>query len=334
VCECLSPQTQVHFRTSVPQRFFREELGRPFEWSEAEFDCGCVQSDSVTVDVAATVDRYARIAARNAQLLESEAQWLQKQAFDAVVSDIPSFPLAAARAAGIPAVALGNFSWHDVYSEYTTQCPRVLPLLDKMAQEYGCADLTIEAAPALPMPYFRRKRIPVGIVGRPGTSVRDDLCATLHIPAHKRLALIYLGPFALNLHWERLAAFDDWVFLTAEPLAGAPPNIRVFDRARFPFLHVAASVDLVVSKLGYCTVTDCMVNGVPLLYVPRQLFAEYPALQAEVQRWGSGYQMADSDFRALNWAAALQQASVAGKPAPVEGGGAKRAAEAVESLNR
>jgi hypothetical protein len=46
-------------RTTVPERLFQEEVpGRAFIYAPAEFDCGCLQTDSVTVLPRATLERY------------------------------------------------------------------------------------------------------------------------------------------------------------------------------------------------------------------------------------------------------------------------------------
>lgn len=333
VCEHLAPGTELHIRTGVPRRFFEEELIRTFEYSDAVFDCGCLQSDSVTVDVGATVDAYARIEAANARRLADEVRWLQEQAFDAVVCDSPPFPIQAARAAGIPAMALSNFTWYDVYSEYVGMDARVGDMLEGMRAQYASADLLLEATPSLPMEYFP-VRVPVGVVGRRGSDVRQRLVDRLGCLPSTRLALLYLGTFGMDMPWSRLAQFEGWVFLSSEPLPGAPANLRVFDRAEFQFRDVAASVDAVFSKLGYATVTSCMLNAVPLVYLPRAQFAEYPALERGVREWGGGIAVSEGAFRDIAWGGALGEVAGRGATPRVADMGAALAARTIESVAR
>ena len=40
-------------------------------------------------------------------------------------------------------------------------------------------------------------------------------------------------------------------------------------RREWAYADVAASVDAVISKPGYGTVTECIANSVPFIYVPR-----------------------------------------------------------------
>lgn len=333
VCGHLPPSVDITFRTAVPESFFGVELDRPFAVSPAEFDCGCLQSDSVTVDVDATVAAYTRIAEANRTHLESEARWLTEHTVDVVAGDIPPFPFEAARVAGVPSAAIANFTWHEVYREYTDTHPAFAPVVSTMREQYAMAGVLLEAAPSLSMPYMTT-RTSVGVVGRPGEDIREEIHSTLGIPRDRRLALLYLGSFGMAMPWQRLSAFDDWAFLSGDPLEGAPENVYRFDRRRLRYQHVAASVDAVVAKLGYGTCTSAMLNGVPIVYLPRERFAEYAALERGVRAWGGGVPITDEQFRTLDWADALESVARLGKPPTVADTGARACADALVSLGR
>ena len=50
ILKALPSDVPLILKTTAPERLFREELpGRDFEYLSAEYDCGCLQSDSVTV---------------------------------------------------------------------------------------------------------------------------------------------------------------------------------------------------------------------------------------------------------------------------------------------
>jgi hypothetical protein len=328
ICERLPHDVHVTFRTAVPKALFDEELRRPFEWSEARFDCGCLQSDSVTVDVGRTARAYARIAVENTKRLRDEAAWLAQRGADIVVCDIPSFPFEAARAAGVPSLAVANFTWCDVYAEYAAEEPVLVGTVEAMREQYAGADMLAEVSPALPMDYFTR-RVPVGVIGRRGGDVREALCDSLDIRRGSRLALVYMGTFGMDMAWERLGRFDGWTFLSVDPLPGSSPNTRVFDRKRFRFHDVAASVDLVISKLGYGIYSGCLLNGVPLMYLPRDRFAEYPALEGGIEAWGHGCRLTGEEFRSLAWGRALDTAAMRAGPEPLPDTGAAAAARII-----
>ena len=73
ILKALPPELPFILKTTAPERLFREELpGRGFEYIHAEYDCGCLQSDSVTVLRRETLTCYAEIARRNHERLPEE----------------------------------------------------------------------------------------------------------------------------------------------------------------------------------------------------------------------------------------------------------------------
>ncbi len=311
VLKALPPDVRLILRTTVPERLWREELpGRDFVYAPAEFDCGCLQSDSVTMQPRATLTRYREIAEQNQAHLSEEVAFLHRENVQCVVTDIPSFPLSAAYAAGIPRLAVSNFTWHDIYAEYA-ETSEDSALLQQMAEEYASATLalitplaTLTAADVFP----HVQHVP--LVARKGHSVRSELKQTLNI-SQPHIALLYLGPWGLTVNWQALAEWTDWHFLIYDPLPQAYPNVTVLDRRTWPYADIAASVDAVVSKTGYGTVTECIANSVPLIYIPRSDFAEHNALVAGMRPWGGGVEIAPEEFHAGRWGDALQSALVA-----------------------
>ena len=118
IVNALPLSVRVTFKTSVPVAFFQDELHRPFDYCRAVFDCGCLQTDSVSVDIPATLNAYKAIAENNRRSLDAEVGWCGRHGVDGIVSDITPFAFEVARSAGIPSIAVTNFTWFDVYREY------------------------------------------------------------------------------------------------------------------------------------------------------------------------------------------------------------------------
>ena len=316
VLKSLPPDLPLILKTTAPERLFREELpGREFAYVSAEYDCGCLQSDSVTVLRRETLARYGEIARRNAGRLGDEAAFLRRNGIRCVASDVPSFPLHAAREADIPGVAVANFTWHDIYSEYV-ETDADAALLRQMADEYAAATvacLTPLCVPTVGDVFPNIERVP--LVARRGQPRREALVQALGIPASKNIALLYLGGWGLDIHWPALEQWTDWVFLVDRPLPQPVANARAFDPARSRYADVAASVDAVVSKAGYGTLTECIANSVPLIYLPRHGFIEHKALVVGMNTWGGGVEISEAAFFAGDWGGALQAALIA-RPDP------------------
>ena len=308
-------------KTVSPAWFWESGIARPFTRIEEGFDVGCVQRDSIHIDIEATRLAKQAMDARNRAEFDAERRWLESVGAKVVVCDVASFPLTVAASLGIPALLVANFTWSDIYAPY----PGFDAINARLRAAYGHASLLLDVGLSLPMDYFPRRES-VGLVARVGRDRRSELPES-----HKRLALIYAGNWGLPLAWERLKDFTDWHFLTLTPPGSVrPPNLSALDRRLMPHEDMVASVDLAISKPGYGIVGECLVNGTPLLYGPREEFAEYAALDAALTGWNGGLKVTGEDFVQVKWKRALggvpARGSVASLPAP----GAERAARTIE----
>ena len=334
ICIEFSSDVQVVFRTLIPQKFFEEEIRRLFGYFPGQFDCGCIQSDSVTVNKKQTLEAYMKLAESNEASLQQEANWALRQGVDGIVSDIPPFALEVAKEAGLPSVAVTNFSWHDIYEPYVKVYPSFQPCLQKIRQQYEMADLLLELIPSNGMPYFRN-RLKVSLVGRVGRNVRDRLKDHLGLEKGKHLALIYLGEFGMDSGaWADLVRFKDWDFIGIYPIPGDPTNYHLVRKEDFPYLDLVASVDVMVSKVGYGIFSQSLLHGTPLIYLPREDFAEFPVLERAVVEWGHGYCLSREDYCSLNWERVLARVITRERPKPQNSDGARICAREIENFLR
>ena len=76
-----------------------------------ETDTGVAQISSLTIDEMQTATRAADFHRTFEDRVASEARYLKECEARIVVADIPPLAFAAANAAGIPSVAVANFTW-------------------------------------------------------------------------------------------------------------------------------------------------------------------------------------------------------------------------------
>jgi hypothetical protein len=332
ICNLLSPGVEVVFRTMVPRRFFLEEVTRPFAYEPAAFDCGCVQTDGIIVDIQKTIAHYAAIADGNNGRLSQEALFCRRQGIDCIAGDIVPFAFEVAKTAGLPSVAATNFTWHTISEGYAARHPAFRPYVDKIKEQYAMADLLCAMYPANAMTYFR-KTIDVGPVGRVGTDVRDRLVETFEIRPGRRIGLIYAGNFGMDqAAWGRLAQFDGWEFFGLYPLPSSPPNYHVLSKQEFRYQDCIASADVMIGKLGYGTCAECLINGLPIIYLPREDFAEFPVLHRALSDTGFGQCLPREDFYGLCWSGALDAVAEKARPRPLASDGARACAKAIEAM--
>jgi hypothetical protein len=334
ICNELSEKVRLTFRTTIPENFFHEEVMRPFEYLPGQFDCGCIQKDSVTVDKRGTLQFYMTLAEQNAVRLEEEVNFCREQRVDGIVSDITPFAFEVARMAGVPSVAVANFTWFDIYEPYVQEYPSFAPVLEKIRRQYQMADLFLELMPSMGMPYFGN-RVKIPPVAKPGRKMSGRLKKHLGLEKDQRIALIYVGELGMeNIRWGDLAKFRGWDFVGIYPLPGASANYHLMDKKSFPYEDLVASAEVMVTKIGYGVVSQGLVNGTPLIYLPREDFAEFPVLEKAVQEWEHGYRLSKEDYYALKWERALEKVSKRGRPKPVPSEGGRICAREIENLIR
>lgn len=330
----LSENIRLIFRTAIPKNFFHEEVRRPFEYLPGQFDCGCIQRDSVTVDKKETLLSYMTLAEKNSVRLEEEVKFCREQGVDGIVSDITPFAFEVARRAGVPSVAVANFTWFDIYEPYGREYPSFAPVLEKIRRQYQMAGLLLELSPSTGMAYFG-DRVKIPPVAKPGRKRSGEIKTHLGLEKDRRIALIYVGELGMeNIRWGDLVKFRGWDFVGIYPLPGASANYHRMDKKSFPYEDLVASAEVMVTKIGYGVVSQGLVNGTPLIYLPRGDFAEFPVLEKAVQEWGHGYRLSKEDYHGLKWEGVLDEVSKKERPNPVASEGGRICAREIENFIR
>ena len=331
------PGLRITVTTDLPESFLRSRLPRAdgrLAVRPGAFDVGMVQKDSIRVDVDATLDEALELAAERENLVDYEAEMLRGEGADLVVADVPSIPLEAAAEAGIPAVAVGNFSWDWIYAPFAVRDPRWRPVVRMFEEGYRKAKLLLKLPFSPAMSVFP-KRVDLPLLAKPGHARRKELAALTGADEGKRWVLLSFT----SLDWNEAAlreveSLRNCEFFTVKPLDWTGrKNIYAVDRQAIGFSDVLASCDAAVTKPGYGILSDCVANAKPIVYAEREDFIEYPLLERELKRYLKNVHLPAADLYAGRLGAALDAVETA--PAPLEtlpGGGAEQAAEILAGL--
>lgn len=305
--EALPADVAVDIYTSIPESFFRDEVRRPVRVVPCEIDCGCLQTDTVEVDVEGTLERYAEIESGRRDHVARFAPMLRASGADLAIGDTPPLAFPIARAAGVPAWCVCNFTWLDIYAPYVEKHPRYLGLFARMREDYALADRHLRlfphmaGDPALPAEG-------VGMVCRPGRPRREEFARRFGLDPEKQWALVYIGSFGLDgVDWQRLARYPDWEFMGLYPLEGAPANYRFLKKdLTFRYADLNASCDLVIGKLGYGLVAECLASAKPILFLGRKDFAEFGMLKGLIEERGIGREIPLERFKRVDFGEDLE----------------------------
>jgi len=270
-----------------------------------------VQIDSVRIDIPATRERVRALLQRRPLLIEQERDWLIRQGIDLVVCDVPAIPIEAAHAAGIPSVAVANFTWSWIYGEFGWD-----EEIAAFEAGYRKADLCIETPFAGGLDVFNN-RVPVGLLAKPGVDVRSKIAGQTGADPSLPWVLISFSTLEWNASaLAEVAGLRGYQLFTIEPL-GWPGVANIFQipRKDIRVTDIFASVDIVLTKPGFGATSECIVNQRPMVWVDRTGFRETPVLVAEIKRLLKQVEIAESDLYSGRLAMAL--AEVRGAPEPV-----------------
>ncbi len=278
---------RVLVRTDAPLWLFPEAVeGVPNPgWP---LDVGVVQHDGLEFDIDATRERWRAFAAEFDARASVEGERLREVGADIVVGDIPPLAFAGAERAGVPSLAVGNFTWDWIYAIW----PDFEDIVAHVRRGYGCAEallrLPMHATDADAFAAFREIE-DVPFVVRHAARPRDEVRRELGVAPDRRVVLVSFGGFsARGLRLERLGRWSQYTFvlIQAEADAWLPANVLNLNDSPSDYVSLLAACDAVVTKPGYGIVADCLANRVAVLFTDRGPFREYDVLAEALTNLG------------------------------------------------
>ncbi len=291
-------------RTGAPSWLFERSAPRGVEIQPVDVDTGIVQIDSLRLDEDETARQAARFYSEFDRRIETEAAVLRTLGADVVLGDIPPLAFPAAQRAGLPSVAIGNFTWDWIYRLYPAferLAPDVIPTI---AEAYATATCALRLplhggfesmATVIDLPFIARR------------SMRDpaDTRRRLGIASDRPVVLTSFGGYGADLPLDITSRSARFTLIP--PLRDPPAGLDYED--------LVAAADVVVSKPGYGIVSECIANATALLYTSRGRFAEYDVFVSEMPRVLRARYISQDDLLAGRWADAID-ALLAQPPAP------------------
>lgn len=308
------PETRIGVRTAAPRWLFDLTVKGRVTFSHLEADTGIVQVDAVTLDEADSIRRAAAFHSDLVTRAATETRILREISAGLVVGDLPPLAFAVAHAAGLPSIALGNFTWDWIYGDY----PRVRlapSLLPAIRSAYAKGTMALR----LPMhggfeSFSNVQDIP--FIARHASKSRDEVVRALKLPGDKPLVLVSFGGYGLpSLDSDQLAKLRKYTVVTttnvplgrnrkdASERKGAfvsIPEEAVYD-AGVRYEDLVAAADAVVTKPGYGIVSEAIANDTAMLYTSRGHFPEYDVIVKEMPQYVRSAFIDHNDLFAGKW---------------------------------
>jgi hypothetical protein len=337
-----APGVRLVVRTSAPRWLFDLTLRAPVTWLPAECDTGVVQIDSLRLDARETLRRADEFSAGLGDQAEGEARLLAELGATLVVGDIPALAFLAAHLAGLPSIAVGNFTWDWIYEGYAGEIAAHPRLLERVRRAYAYAERALRLPLGGGFAAFDRVE-PVPFIARRSVRSREEVRARFDLPPAAPLVLASFGGYGLrDIDLGALARLRGYtVVVTAQvqaprrgddpsgngagapgaTTADLPASVRFIDEraiyaAGYRYEDVVRAVDVVATKPGYGIIAECVANGAALLYTSRGRFVEYDVMVREMPRYLRAGFISNEDLYAGAWEPALD--AVLAQPEPPE----------------
>ncbi len=341
------PRLHVAINSGAPTWFFEAMLapareralaaGRRFSYElrRAPLDAGIVQSDSLSMDLNATLAALQDLEVRRPALLAAEAEFIRSLEADFMFADLPALAGDLGELSGIPCYAQGNFGWDFIYDELGAPFRRYA---DRIRESHARVQRLFHLPFAEPMQSFP-VRESVGLTGfapeRNADLVREQLQAPDDIP----IVLLTFGGMGLaRIPYHNLRRFDgrvypSRVFVTFDADAPELPNLRRVSDLSLRPVDVMAVASAVLSKPGYGSFCEALRADLPYYCIRRDGFAESRILLDDLQRYFRHRIVELSEFFEGDWGFLLEDPlppSAARRPA--DGGNASIARRLIEAL--
>ncbi len=268
---------RVTVLSTIPESFIRSRIDGDFLYIQHAADFGLKMQSSMEIDLLASARGYKKLHADWYGAIDDECRFLEALEPDFILADVPYLSLAAGKKLALPVFALCSLNWADIYRHYFSTRPEAENILAQMMAAYQLADIFYVPEPAMPMPWLDSLH-PVGPIARKGNNRREALLQQLNLPAGQRLVLVAPGGVATRLPIENWPHGAGISWLVADRFNSNHPDLYEIDEAQMSFTDILASVDLLLGKCGYGSVAECVVNGTPMLYMPRPDWPEEACL--------------------------------------------------------
>lgn len=303
-------EIEIHVRSAAPARAFEPVEARLVQRSD--IDSGMVEASALAIDRIATLERLREFMAGADQIVPAEVEAVRRLQPALIVADIPFLAGDVAAAINIPCVGISNFTWDWIYGELFTdhQADDYARFTERIVKSYA------KFTSLLQLPFGKtcdaiRQTIPTPLIAPQASLTRGQVMDQLGISmtdSRKRVLLATRGGIATAALAAAAIESPEFLFLCVQDLPGGLPanvrNVRLSPGLDFSDLLNAS--DIVISKLGYGIVSECIASRVRLVWPRRTGFAEDTITEIELAKYVPTIEISHADYANGSWRASLE----------------------------
>ncbi|MEO1522265.1 MAG: glycosyl transferase [Cyanobacteria bacterium J06633_2] len=293
------PEIPIIVATAAPQWLINSYLHHPVTYRLRSFDIGVIQSDSVTMDKGATLEKLQHIQTNAASTIADEAAFMRQQNVGLVLADIPPLATRIAQAANVPCWMMSNFGWDLIYRDWGSD---FIDMADWISDCFRQCDRLFRLPFHEPMSSFPTIQ-DVGLTGGTPRFSIEELRETLHIttPAEKVVLLTFGGLGLARIPYTDLQHFPEWQFITFDRDAPDLDNVLTITGHHLRPVDLMPLCGRLISKPGYGTFSEACRVGIPIISIERDGFAEAPFLIEGIQKYAYHQILKPEDLFEGSW---------------------------------
>ncbi len=322
----LCPDILIILVTTAPRWLLEAYIQTDFIHRPRGFDVGILQTDSVTMDKPATLERLQQLRSQQNSLIASEVNFIKQNRVGLILADIPPLATLLAKAAQVPCWMMSNFGWDFIYRPWGGE---FVEMADWIGECFSKCDRLFRLPLHEPMSAFPVVT-DVGLTGGTPRYSVEQLRETFGLkPDPDRTVLMTFGGLGLNaIPYQNLERFADWQFVTFDRNAPDLPNlIKITDNHYRP-VDLMPVCGRLLSKPGYSTFSEACRLGTPIVSITRDDFAEAAVLLDGIQDYVPSQILTPTEFFDGDWDF-LQQPLQPARSQPVITDGNQDIAQAV-----
>ncbi|HEY9849931.1 MAG TPA: glycosyl transferase [Leptolyngbyaceae cyanobacterium] len=298
----LNPEILLILVTTTPRWLLESYIEGDFIHRPRGFDVGVIQSDSLNMDKAATLEKLQQIRSQEKSIVAGEVSFIRQNRVGLMLADIPPLAPVIAKAAGIPCWMLSNFGWDFIYRDWGGEFAEIA---DWISNCFSKCDRLFRLPLHEPMNAFPAIT-DVGLTGGTPRYSIDEIRSRFNITAPKeKTVLLTFGGLGLQaIPYQNVSLFPDWQFITFDSQAPNFPNLLLIKpdpERRYRPVDFMPICGRVISKPGYSTFSEALRLDVPIVSLTREGFAEAPLLLEGIRDYSYHQVIDSSDFFEGNW---------------------------------
>lgn len=280
----LCPDILIVLVSTAPRWLLDPYIQGDFIHRPRALDVGVLQSDSLTMDKPATLEKLRQIRAQEHTLIAAEIDFIRQNGVSLVLADIPPLAVKIAHGADIPCWMTSNFGWDFIYRAWGREFREFIEMADWISEYFSQCDRLFRIPFHEPMSAFSNVT-DVGLTGGspryPAETLRTDF--NLKIPVEQTVLLTFGGGGLNQIPYQNLQRFPDLQFITFDHQAPDLPNLIKITNQRYRPVDFMPVSGQIVSKPGYSTFAEACRLGVPIISLTREDFAESAVLLEGIQ---------------------------------------------------